>query len=113
MALTLQVLVSSVVVALTAVMYGRDSAVSAAFGGGVPVVAGLVYGAVAALSPPAQAPLEALRGILRAESAKVLTVVVLLWMVFKFGAAMQPVAFFVAFILSVFAFSTAALFRDR
>jgi len=75
-------------------MYGRDSAVSAAFGGGVPVVAGLVYGAVAALSPPAQAPLDALRGILRAESAKVLTVVVLLWMVFKFGAAMQPVAFF-------------------
>ena len=72
----------------------------------------LAYAAVAA-RPIDGSPLDALRRLIRAQAAKVVVVVFLLWTVFKFHAALVPAAFFVTFVLTVVAFSVAALVRDR
>jgi len=91
---------------------GLPAAWSAALGGGVAVAGSLAY-AVVAGRPVDGSPLSALRGLVRAEAAKVLVVVLLLWTVFKSDAASNMAAFFTTFALVVIAFSVAALVRDR
>lgn len=81
-------------------------------GGGVAVAGSVAY-AVVARRPVDGAPFDALRGLVRAESAKILVVVLLLWTVFQSQAAQDLVAFFLTFVLAVLAFSVAALVRDR
>lgn len=98
--------------ALLAAIAGQPAAVSAALGGGVAVAGSLVYAIVAA-RPVDGSPLNALRGLIRAQAAKVVVVVVLLWTVFKFHAAPVTAAFFATFVLAVLVFSVAALVRDR
>lgn len=111
-ALAAQILVTLACAVLSAALAGAPAAVSAALGGGVAVAGSLVYVIVAA-RPVDGSPLSALRGLIRAQAAKVLVVVVLLWTVFKFHAAPVTAAFFVAFVLAVLVFSVAALVRDR
>jgi ATP synthase protein I len=101
-----------VVAALSGVFFGPPAASSAALGGVVALAGSLAYAIVAA-RPVDGAPLDALRRLIRAQAAKVLVVVVLLWTVFKFHAAAEPAAFFATFVLAVLAFSVAALVRDR
>ncbi len=91
---------------------GSPAAFSAVLGGGAALAGTLAYAIVAA-RPVDGTPLNALRGLIRAQAVKVLVVVVLLWTVFKFHAAPDTAAFFVTFVLAVLAFSVAALVRDR
>ncbi len=111
-AVATQVLVTLAISALLAAIAGQPAAVSAALGGGVAVAGSLVYAIVAA-RPVDGAPLNALRGLIRAQAAKVVVVVVLLWTVFKFHAAPVTAAFFATFVLAVLVFSVAALVRAR
>jgi len=98
--------------AVAAALIDAAAACSAALGGMVALGGSLAYATVAA-RPVDGSPLVALRGLIRAQAAKVVVVVFLLWTVFKFHAALVPAAFFVTFVLTVVAFSVAALVRDR
>ncbi|MBU3694516.1 MAG: ATP synthase subunit I [Rhodocyclaceae bacterium] len=111
-ALASQTLVTLAAAALAWVWVGLPAAWSAALGGAVAVAGSLAY-AVVAGRPVDGLPLSALRGLIRAEAAKVLVVVLLLWTVFKSQAAPHMAAFFMTFVLVVLAFSVAALVRDR
>ena len=91
---------------------GSPAAFSAVLGGGVALAGSLAYAIVAA-RPVGGTPLNALRGLIRAQAVKVLVVVVLLWTVFEFHAAPVSAAFFATFVLAVLVFSIAALVRDR
>lgn len=111
-ALAAQSAVTVAAAALSWVLAGATAAWSALLGGAVAVLGSLVYALVAA-RPVDAAPFDALRRLIRAQAAKVLVVVVLLWTVFKFHAAAHTAAFFVTFVLAILAFSVAALVRDR
>lgn len=111
-ALAAQSSVTVVAALLFGAFVGELAARSAALGGAVALSGSLVYAVVAA-RPVDGVPLNALRGLIRAQAAKILVVVVLLWTVFKFHAAAHSAAFFATFVLAVLAFSVAALVRDR
>jgi len=76
-------------------------------------ISGSLAYAIVAARPVDGAPLDVLRGLIRAQAIKVFVVVLLLWTVFKFHAAPVIAAFFATFVLAVLVFSVAALVRDR
>jgi len=111
-ALGAQFLVALLAAVVAWVVSGSAAAWSSWLGGLVALAGSLAY-AIVAGRPVDGTPLNALRGLVRAEAAKVLAVVFLLWTVFKLQAAPSMAAFFSTFVLTVLAFSVAALVRDR
>jgi ATP synthase protein I len=111
-ALGAQVLVALSTVVCAWAVSGWAAAKSSWLGGLVALGGSLVY-AIVADRPVVGTPLDLIRALVRAEAAKVLVVLGLLWTVSILRAAPSVVAFFSTFVLTVLAFSVAALVRDR
>jgi F0F1-type ATP synthase assembly protein I len=91
---------ASVAVAIVAgVVAGRQGFLSALLGGGIGVVGVLVFALVSHRRPGSSG--SAVRIALRAEGAKVLMIVVLLWLAFVVYRDMVVLAFLGAFVVSV------------
>ena len=107
-----QVIATAILAVVAGYLAGMHGAASALLGGFVSVAAALTFVVVASLGRATPASVEAtlLRG-LRAEAAKVATVVVLLWLVFSLYTQLVAVAFLGAFIVTVVIFSMAFFLR--
>ncbi len=91
---------ASVAIAIVAgVVAGRQGFLSALLGGGIGVVGVLVFALVAHRGAGSSS--SAVRIALRAEGAKVLVIVVLLWLAFAAYRDMVVLAFLGAFVVSV------------
>lgn len=91
---------ASVAVAIAAgVVAGRQGFLSALLGGGIGVVGVLVFALVSGRGLGSSS--SAVRVALRAEGAKVLAIVVLLWLAFVVYRDMVVLAFLGAFVVSV------------
>lgn len=106
-----QVAVTAAVAAAAGLLAGGDGAISAALGGGVSFAASLVFVAVASRARARTAG-GTLYWALRAEAAKVVTVVLLLWAVFANYPKLVPLAFLTTFAVTVVIFSMAFFVRE-
>jgi ATP synthase protein I len=98
--------------ALIAVAFwGMHAGLSALLGGLVSMAAGAVFAIVAYTGRSASAG-RALRVALRAEAAKVIAVVLLLWLVLATYKEVVPLGFLGAFVVTVVIFSAAIAVRD-
>lgn len=89
------------VAVVSALLSGKEGFLSALLGGGVGIAGVLVY-ALASTRKKTLSPIGVVRSIIRAEAAKIITIVLLLWLVFSvFHGQMKPLAFIGAFIVSV------------
>ena len=107
-----QAIVTVVAVLAAGYFAGLPGAVSAALGGGVSIIAGLVFVVIAALGRSRSAP-AALFGALRAEGARIATMVALLWIVFATYKGLVALAFIGTFIVTVVIFPMAFFVRDQ
>ena len=107
-----QVIVTAVLSLVAALLWGKDGAISAALGGAVNFVAGSVYGWWVSGSDARTAG-EVLRTMLRAESLKVIAIVMQLWLVLSMYRDIVHAAFFIAFVVTVIVFAAAIAVRDE
>jgi ATP synthase protein I len=94
-----QVTATVVLAVLTGMAAGSEGFLSAVFGGGIGVMGVLVFALIS--GRPATSSGDAVRIALRAEAAKVLVIVVLLWLAFVAYRDMVVLAFLGAFTISV------------
>ena len=93
-------------------MGGVHWGVSALFGGLISLLGGATYGVM--LSWVGQGSAEkALVGMMRAESAKILVIVLLLWLVFAGYEDVFGAGFIGTFIITTLIFSLAVFIRDK
>jgi ATP synthase protein I len=92
-------------------LWGMHAGVSALLGGLVSMAAGAVFAIVAYKGRGASAG-SALRVALRAEAAKVIAVVLLLWLVLATYKEVVALGFLGAFVVTVVIFSAAITVRD-
>ena len=97
---------------IAGIWVGPHGALSALLGGLINIAAGTVFGWVAAHSRK-RTPAEALLALVRAEAAKVVLIVLQLWVVLVNYKQLVPAPFFGTFILTVIFFSMAFFVRDR
>ncbi|HJU22311.1 MAG TPA: ATP synthase subunit I [Casimicrobiaceae bacterium] len=104
--------VATLVIAAVAGMWaGTPAAVSAALGGVINLSAGVVYAVVLAVAPPKTAG-GTIAAMFRAEAAKIVVIVALLWFVLThYREAVLP-ALLAAFIVTVLITSVALVVRD-
>lgn len=84
---------------LAAIPAGSRGLLSALLGGGIGVVGVLVFALMS--SWPVTTPGAAIRVALRAEAARIITVVLLLWLVFVTYRGLMVLPFFGAFLVAV------------
>ena len=102
---------TAVIAAIAGLWVGRDGALSAVLGGAINLSAGVVYAFVLAIAPPRTAG-ATIAALFRAEAAKILVIVVLLWLVLStYREAVLP-ALMAAFIVTVLLFRVALFIRD-
>jgi ATP synthase protein I len=106
-----QVIATAILTLVFGFMWGAHAALSAALGGAVNVVAGCGYAFMVARSKARSAG-EALRGIFRAEAAKIMLILVLMPIVLSNYRDIVHVAFFTAFVITVAVFAAAVAVRD-
>ena len=106
-----QVIATTALSLLAALLWGWDGALSAALGGAINVFAGWVYGWRVAQGEAKTAG-EALRTMLRAEAIKILLIIVGLGLVLSNYREIVHVAFFAAFVVTVGVFAAAIAVRD-
>ena len=108
-----QVLVTALMAAIAGAWVGVDGALSAALGGSVNLVAGVVYAVLIGLGggKPRGAD-RALLTMFRAEGGKVLAIIGALWIVLSVYRDVVMVAFFATFVVTVIVFSMAFFVRD-
>jgi ATP synthase protein I len=94
-----QVTVTVMLALLTGLAAGNEGFLSAVFGGGVGVMGVLVFALIS--GRPATSSGDAVRIALRAEAAKVVVIIVLLWLAFVAYRDMVVLAFLGAFTVSV------------
>ncbi|HSU44374.1 MAG TPA: ATP synthase subunit I [Casimicrobiaceae bacterium] len=100
-----------VIATLAGLWAGVHGAVSAGLGGVVNLTAGVVYAFVLAVAPPKTAG-ATIATLFRAEAAKILVIIGLLWLVLStYHEAVVP-AFLAAFIVTVLLFRVALFIRD-
>ena len=107
-----QLYASAASMLIAAIWVGPHGALSALLGGFINVAAGTVFGWVAAHSRKST-PAEALLALIRAEAAKVVLIVLQLWVVLVNYKQLVVAPFFGTFILTVIFFSFAIFVRDR
>lgn len=94
-----QAAATTAVAAIAAVAAGSSGLLSALLGGGIGMAGVLVFALMSARS--AASPGGTMRIALRAEAARIIVVVLLLWLVFVLYRGMMVLPFFSAFILAV------------
>ena len=105
-------LAATAVMAVTAALLAdTTSALSAAAGGGVSIIAGLTSALVASLSNPKSAG-AVLAGALRAEAVKLGLALLLVWLVLANYPETVVAVFIGAFVLTMLIFSTAFFVRE-
>jgi len=109
--LRVQLLITLVVAVAVGVFLGMQGAISAALGGSVSVISSAAYAIIVSHHKGYTAG-ETVRTALRAESVKIILIVSLLWVVFKFYENLNASAFIGTFILTVLAYSMALLVSD-
>jgi ATP synthase protein I len=101
-----QVIATVALAIVSALLWGKDGAVSAALGGAINAVAGSIYGWRISRGETRTAG-EALQTMLRAEAIKVLLIIAGLWIALSAYKDMVHVAFFAAFVITVVVFAAA------
>lgn len=109
--LRVQLLITLVVAVTAGIFLGVQSAISAALGGSVSMISSAAYAIIVSHHKGYTAG-ETVRTALRAESVKIILIVSLLWVVFKFYENLNASAFIGTFILTVLAYSMALLVSD-
>ena len=107
-----QIIATAVLTLVAAIPWGAHGALSAALGGAVNIAAGIAYAWIASRGKARSAG-EALRTVFRAEAAKVLVIIVLLWMVMANYRAIVYGVFLGSFVLTVVIFAAAIAVRDE
>jgi ATP synthase protein I len=108
-----QLIATAVVAAIAGVWVGWHGAASALLGGFVNVAAGAAYALILGLGVTRTSGAGmSLLAMFRAEAAKILLIVVQLWVVLSLYKDVVPAAFFSAFVLTVIVFSMAIFVRD-
>jgi len=106
-----QLVATACLAAIAAGLAGRHGALSATLGGLVSFTAGLAFAVVASLGRSNHAGM-AMLGALRAEAAKILVIVTLLWLVLTTYKNVVVVAFIGTFIVATLVFSFAIFVRE-
>jgi F0F1-type ATP synthase assembly protein I len=106
-----QLAVTAVMAVAAALLADRASALSAAAGGGVSIIAGLASALVASLSNAKSAG-GVLAGALRAEAVKLGLALLLLWLVLANYAEAAVGVFLGAFVITMLVFSMAFFVRE-
>lgn len=106
-----QLLATALLSAVAGLVSGKNGFVSAALGGLVSLLASLAFATVASLSPTGSAG-TAMVGALRAEAAKIISIVLLLWLVLTNYKSVVFIAFFGTFFAATVLFSAAAFVRE-
>lgn len=110
-----QVTATAFVAVLGALLGGANAALSAALGGMVNIVAGIVYAlllGVGASRGRVRGAHVALVTMFRAEAGKVLAIIAGLWLVLSMYRDVVHIAFFGAFVITVVVFSMAFFVRE-
>ena len=107
-----QVIATTILTLVAALLWGKDGAVSAALGGAINIAAGWVYGWRISQGEARTAG-EVLRTMLRAEAMKVLLIIAGLWLVLTQYRDIVHAAFFIAFVITVVVFAAAIAVRDE
>ena len=110
-ALAWQLAATLVVAAVAFAWVGFDGMLSAVLGGAINLSAGVVYAFALALSPSRTAG-ATVATLFRAEAAKVLVIVALLWLVLSTYREVVLPALLAAFIVTVLLFRVALFVRD-
>jgi len=110
--LSWQLAITAALAAASGYLAGWHGAISAMLGGGVSILAGIVFLVLTANKKVRSAD-SVLITALRAEGAKVVTIVVLLWLVLSLYREIVTAAFFAAFALTVIIFSMAFFVREK
>ena len=97
---------------LAGMLMGIHGALSALAGGFINIVAGTVFGVVATRSRKRTAA-EAMIAVARAETAKIVLIVALMWLTLAGYRELVQAPFFATFVLTVIFFSMAIFVRDR
>ena len=106
-----QCVLTSVLALIAGFAVGTTGAISALFGGGVMLAAESIFALLAGVSNVTSAA-QTLRRIIRAESAKVGVIVLLLWVVLTIYEQVEPPIFIGAFMAAVLIYPVALLSRD-
>jgi ATP synthase protein I len=107
----LQILSTAVATLLSAWLTGRHGAISAALGGLIGIVPGVVFVVLGSRSKSKSAG-EALYGALRAEAVKVALMIVFLWVSLQAYEGVVAASLIGSFLATVVIFSMAVLVRD-
>jgi F0F1-type ATP synthase assembly protein I len=106
-----QVIATAVLTLVAAIPWGKDGALSAAFGGSINVAAGAAYTLIVTRSKASTAG-EALRTMFRAEAAKILVIIVMLWLAMSQYRAIVHGVFLGSFLVTLVIFAAAIAVRD-
>ena len=106
-----QACATAAMTALAGFLWGIHAGVSALLGGLVSMAAGVVF-AIVAYSGRGKSAGSVLRVALRAEAAKIIAVVLLLWLVLATYKEVVALGFLGAFVVTVVIFSAAITVRD-
>ncbi|MEO5701689.1 MAG: ATP synthase subunit I [Casimicrobiaceae bacterium] len=110
-----QVIATAILAATAGAWSGTNGMVSAILGGGLNVVASLVYAALLAMGTAGgtrRGAQVALVAMFRAEAGKVLAIIAQLWVVLSMYQGVVIPAFFGTFVITVIVFSMAFFVRD-
>lgn len=111
-ALKWQVIVTLSIAAAMGALFGNHGCFSALLGGLVSIAASVTYGVMISRIGRGSAGM-ALSGMIRAESAKVLVIVLLLWVVFSAYQDVSGVGFIGTFAVTTVIFSLAIFIKDK
>ena len=107
-----QVYATAASMLIAGILMGTHAALSALAGGLINIVAGTVFGVVATRSNK-RTVAEAMIAVVRAEAAKIVLIVALMWLTLAGYRELVHVPFFATFVLTVIFFSMAIFARDR
>lgn len=110
-----QILATIIIASIAAWFAGVHGAISAALGGLISIIAGLVFVLLAARSAESKGSSagEVLFAALKAEAAKLFLALVLLWLVLATYAEVVVVGLLGAFVVSILIFSMALFAGDK
>ncbi len=106
-----QAIVTVGIAAIAGLWGGGHAALSAVLGGVINISAVVVYAVVLGVSSPNTAG-GTVAAVFRAEAAKILVIILQLWLVLTTYKDVVPAAFFATFVITVLLFRLALLDRD-
>ncbi|PXX18467.1 ATP synthase protein I [Nitrosomonas ureae] len=109
--LLVQLLFTSALVIVFMLALGKHGAISAMLGGGVSVISSTVFALIVSRHQGYTAG-DAIRTALRAEAVKIILIIGLLWIVFRFYASVNAPVFIGTFILMVLVYSMVLFVAD-